>query len=386
MSVGNSAEHVAIIGAGIVGLAQAWLAAESGRQVTVIERSPRAAGASIRNFGMIWPIGQPHGDLYQTAMRSRARWLRLGAEAGIVVDPCGSIHAAHRGDEQAVLEEFAAAAPKLGVACQLLSPTEVLQRAPLINPDGLRGGLYSPTELCVNPTQATRRLPDWLATRHGVRFRFGVLASEVGQSAGRPLVVFSDGTRESFDRVVVCGGADFQTLFPEVLQNSGLVACKLQMLALAADCLPCRLGTHVAGGLTLRHYRIFEICPGLPSLRRRIAEETPELDQYGIHVMASQNDQGELILGDSHEYGSQIEPFDDVRIDEWILRELRHLLRLPAWKLSRRWHGIYAKHPDLPVFQAQPLPRVHIFTGTGGAGMTMSFGLAEDFWRSLQNQ
>lgn len=386
MSSRNTAERVAIIGAGIVGLAHAWLAAESGHQVTVIERSPRASGASIRNFGMIWPIGQPHGELYQTAIRSRARWLRLGMEAGIVVDACGSVHAAHRDDEQAVLEEFAAVAPQLGVACQMLSPAQVLQKAPLINPDGLLCGLYSPTELCVNPTKATRTLPDWLANRYGVRFHFGVLASEVVQSAGRPRIVFSDGTGEGFDRVLVCGGADFQTLFPEVLQSSGLVACKLQMLALAADSLPCRLGTHVAGGLTLRHYRIFEICPSLQALRLRIARETPELDRYGIHVMASQNDLGELILGDSHEYGSQIEPFDDVQIDEWILRELKHLLQLPTWKLSRRWHGIYAKHPDLPVYQAQPIPRVHIFTGTGGAGMTMSFGLAEDFWSSVQNQ
>jgi len=381
---GNSAERVAVIGAGIVGLAHAWLAAESGRRVTVIERSERAAGASIRNFGMIWPIGQPHGELYQTAMRSRARWLRLAAEAGIWVDACGSLHAAHRADEQAVLEEFAAVAPGLGVECQLQSAEQVLQRAPLVNPEGLRCGLFSPTELCVNPAAATRALPQWLAERYGVEFRFGVLASAVEEAGGRPVVKFADGSQGEFERVLVCGGADLQTLFPQVLANSGLVPCKLQMLAVAADVATCRLGLHVASGLTLRHYRIFEICRGLQALRQRVAAETPELDQYGIHVMASQNDRGELILGDSHEYGSQIEPFDNVKIDEWILRELRKVLRLPAWQVTRRWHGIYAKHPQLPVFQAQPIPRVHIFTGTGGAGMTMSFGLAEQFWRSAE--
>src|SRR5262249_43726731 len=99
-------ERVAIVGGGIAGLAHAWSAARRGHRVMLFERHPRAVGASIRNFGTIWPIGQPHGVLYETALRSRRFWLELVRETGFWHANVGSIHLAYRPDELAVLEEF----------------------------------------------------------------------------------------------------------------------------------------------------------------------------------------------------------------------------------------------------------------------------------------
>ena len=58
------------------------------------------------------------------------------------------------------------------------------------------------------------------------------------------------------------------------------------------------------------HYPGFQVAASLPALKNRYQTEFPEYLKWGIHVMVSQNGNGELTIGDSHEYGLVHEPFD----------------------------------------------------------------------------
>jgi FAD dependent oxidoreductase TIGR03364 len=192
--------------------------------------------------------------------------------------------------------------------------------------------------------------------------------------------VVAAGSQEySVERAWVCSGDEMSVLFPELFRETPLLRCKLQMLrskpyALAES---HRLGPMLAAGLSLRHYDAFRNCPSLPALRDRVARESPWLDRFGIHVMVAQNADGELVIGDSHEYGDQTDPFDKAEIDDWILGYLRTFLHAPELRIAFRWHGTYVKHPCEPYVIHKPFPTVTRITGLGGAGMTLSFGLAE---------
>lgn len=363
---------VAVVGAGILGLAHAYHLARRGLRVVVLERHPRAQGASVRNFGLIWPIGQPGGALYRLARRSREHWLKVLSSAGLWHECSGSLHLAYHEDETQVLCEFEELARREDRGCALWSPDRVLAQCPGVQPVGLRAGLWSPAELTVDPREVLSKLPGWLARTYGVEFVFE--ASVRGWEGDRITTAAGDLRAE---RLLICTGADFRELAPQAFAECGLVPCKLQMLRTQAYGERFRLGTVLAAGLTLRHYGAFAPCATVSALNRRLEREFPEHTRYGIHVMAAQNDLGEIVLGDSHEYGSAIEPFDKPEIEALILDYLRSFVTPPDLQITARWHGIYAKHPSEPYVTRTLDNRVRAVTGVGGAGMTLSFGLAE---------
>lgn len=353
-------KQVAIVGAGILGLAQAYTHARRGYKVRVYERSARATGASVRNFGMIWPIGQASGLLADLAMRSRGLWLEVLQEAGLPYMPTGSLHAVYREDEEAVAREFAELEPS---RARWISAAETLERSVCVVPKGLRGALFSEHEVLVDPRLILATLPRLLEEKYGVEFRFSTAVTDVHKLGA--------------DKVIICSGDDFETLYPEVFAGSGVTRCKLQMMRTAPQPEGFRLGPALAAGLTLRFYASFKVCTSLPALAARISAEMPEYEKYGIHVMASQTADGAITIGDSHEYGLDVDIFNKAEIDRLILAYLQGFAQFPTLEIAERWYGVYARHFDRPFFYNRPEDGVSIVTASSGKGMTVSFGLAE---------
>lgn len=372
MSSLNQAD-VAIVGAGIVGLAHALAAAKRGCKVVVFERNAPAVGASIRNFGMVWPIGQPAGHLLDRAMLSRQIWTEIAPQANFAIEPCGSLHLAYRSDELAVLQEFVKLAKQSDRPVKLLTVAEAIEKSPAVKPDGLLGAMWSSTEMTVDPREAIRKLPDFLTQTYGVEFRFGQVVTDISHPH-----LIAAGESWTAEQILVCSGTDFETLYPAVYAANGLTKVKLQMMRTVPQPDDWRIGPSLAAGLTLGHYDAFADCPSLPALKARVEAETPHFRQWAIHVMMSQNAAGELIIGDSHEYGLHPEPFDKEMVNQYILDYLKTFAQAPSLEIAEKWHGIYAKLPGKTEWIGQPEPGVTIVNAPSGAGMTLSFGLAEE--------
>src|SRR5260370_3454221 len=114
---------VAIVGAGICGLAHALAAARRGKRVVVVDRDLQANGASIRNFGFITITGQQAGDCWRRARRSRDVWAEVAEAARIPVLQRGLLMIARRSEARAVLEEFLAT--DMGAECRFVDPSDI---------------------------------------------------------------------------------------------------------------------------------------------------------------------------------------------------------------------------------------------------------------------
>lgn len=365
----------AVVGAGIVGLAHALVAARAGLRTVVLERDARAVGASIRNFGFVTVTGQEAGDCWRRARRARDLWAEIAPAAGIAVHHRGLVVAARRAEALAVLEEFAAG--PMGEGCRMLTAAEAAAMGGALRPD-LAGALLSPHELRVESRDAIPRLAAFLAERHGVRIL--PLTAVQGVEPGR---LHTTRGVIAAPRVVVCPGTDLRTLFPGIFTRRRTTLCKLHMLRVAAP--GWRLPGAVMSDLGLHRYLGYAGCPSLPALRARLAAEQAAQLENGVHLIAVQDaEDGSLVVGDSHHYAEAPDPFQPAAVDALILEELSAVLDLPAPRVTERWIGVYPSGPETAFIEA-PMPGVRLVSVTSGTGASTAFGLAEDCFASWED-
>jgi FAD dependent oxidoreductase TIGR03364 len=362
---------LAVVGAGIVGLAHALAAVRRGWRVVVIDRDAQANGASIRNFGFVTVTGQERGLCWSRAMRSREVWAEVAARAGIRVEHAGLVVAARYPEAVSVLEAFAAT--EMGQECDLLTAAEARRRFPFLRGDGLRAALWSPHELRVESRLAIPALARWLEAAHGVAFLRDTLVYAVDP----PRIATSAGTIDA-ERCVVCPGDEFLALFPERLAAYGLSRCKLHMLRVRPEADHPPLSAAVMSDLGLIRYRGYAELPEAKALRTRLAAERADALANGVHLIAVASADGTLVVGDSHHYGTTPDPFAPDAVDRLILDELEATLGIPSPDVVERWTGTYASAADRLMLVDTPAAAVRIVVITSGTGASTAFAIAEE--------
>ncbi len=364
------AYDLAVVGAGICGLAHALAGARRGKRVVVVDRDAAANGASVRNFGFVTVTGQQAGACWRRALRSRDVWAEIAPKAGIDAPQRGLLMVARRPEAFTVLEAFAAT--EMGGECRLLSPRGIAAYGEGLRTSAFAGALYSPHEIRVESRDAIPLLAAWLAEAHGVTFMRETAVREVAP----PRLATSRGVIEA-EVVVVCPGDDFHTLYADRIAAYGLTRCKLHMMRLQPERYDPRLPV-VMSDLGLARYLGYAELPQAAALKTRLEAEQARQLEHGVHLIVARSADGSLVVGDSHHYGATPDPFAPSFVDDLILEEYAAVYEGPLPPVVARWTGTYASAPDRLMLRDRPSDAVRIVLITSGTGASTSFAIAEE--------
>ena len=199
--------QVVIIGGGIHGCSVAYHLAKAGwKDVILLERKALTSGTTWHAAGL---VGQLQGSHATTAFASYGVELLKEIEAETGQNPgfrqSGSISIAVNEQRLAELMRKADFASLFGVEAHYLRTEEISARWPLMNADGVLGGIYMPSDGSANPIDLTQALAKG-ARMYGATIREQIKVKEVLMHSGKVKGVRSDQGTITADVVVNCGG------------------------------------------------------------------------------------------------------------------------------------------------------------------------------------
>ncbi|MEM7293576.1 MAG: FAD-dependent oxidoreductase, partial [Pseudomonadota bacterium] len=168
-----SATRVVVAGGGVIGCAVAWSLSRLGcSEVVVLEKGQVGCGTTWHSAGNI------------VRMSTDAAAVQLFSESANVVAqlhdrhhvgwrPCGRVMMARTEQRLREFSEVVDTLKSLNVSVERITPTEILEKLPMMNVDDILGALWSPGDGRVDPTALTNAYRKE-AAESGVKFIEGV--------------------------------------------------------------------------------------------------------------------------------------------------------------------------------------------------------------------
>ncbi len=202
--------EIVVVGAGVGGASIAWHLAERGRtDVLVLERAEPTSGSTFHSAGL---VGQLRSSLPLTRMMMHSVdvYRRLEAESAATGrspgwHEVGSLRIASTPERLEELTRQHGWAKTFGLPMELLSASAAHERFPLMDPAGVLGAIWLPTDGHLDPSGLTYAFVGGAKAR-GVTVETGVRVTDLVVRDGRIRAVVTDhGTVEAETVVLACG-------------------------------------------------------------------------------------------------------------------------------------------------------------------------------------
>jgi len=199
--------RIVIIGGGAIGCSLAYHLARAGeKDVLVLEKAQITHGCTWHAAGL---VGQLRGkkSLTQLMQNSVAVFDRLEAETGQATDwkKVGSLRLASSQPRWSEIRRSMQLAKSFGFECHSLSASEARDKFPYVDPDGVVGAAFIPSDGYIDPYALTQAMA-YAARQNGARIEEGVQVEDIVIENRRAVGVVTDHGTIGCDVLVNCAG------------------------------------------------------------------------------------------------------------------------------------------------------------------------------------